>query len=141
MIDFGKISNVEVEDIDMGDYPEFCDAYIESCDIDGVAATEEQLDEISNGRTGWQAVVGNMWSSLSEQVAKAEIALMGTSKVKVPGFEWNTKRRRARRRSTPHPIGEDCPQCGQPLVQRKSKHGPFIGCSGYPKCRYTRRIE
>jgi len=51
MIDFGKISNVEVEGIDMSDYPKFCDAYIESCEIDGVAATEEQLDEINNNGT------------------------------------------------------------------------------------------
>lgn len=46
-IDFTKIDNVVVEDIDMRDYPDFCDAYIESCDIDGVPATEEQLDMIN----------------------------------------------------------------------------------------------
>lgn len=33
-----------------------------------------------------------------------------------------------------------CPLCGKPLVERhrKSDGGVFIGCSGYPKCRYTR---
>lgn len=33
-----------------------------------------------------------------------------------------------------------CPVCGNPLVERhrKSDGGTFIGCSGYPKCRYTR---
>jgi hypothetical protein len=31
----------------MKDYPDFCDAYIEECDIDGVPATEEQLDVIN----------------------------------------------------------------------------------------------
>lgn len=46
-IDFSKIDNVVVESIDMKDYPDFCDAYIESCDIDGVPATEEQLDVIN----------------------------------------------------------------------------------------------
>ena len=46
-IDFTKIDNVIVEDICMADYPDFCDAYIESCDIDGVPATEEQLDVIN----------------------------------------------------------------------------------------------
>ena len=47
-IDFTKISNVIVEDICMADYPDFCDAYIESCDIDGVPATEEELDVIND---------------------------------------------------------------------------------------------
>ena len=46
-IDFTKIENVEMDGIDMNDYPDFCDAYIDSCDIDGVPATEEQLDVIN----------------------------------------------------------------------------------------------
>ena len=46
-VEYDKITNVVVEDIDMKDYPDFCDAYIESCDIDGVPATEEQLDVIN----------------------------------------------------------------------------------------------
>ncbi|MEK7545732.1 MAG: topoisomerase DNA-binding C4 zinc finger domain-containing protein [Patescibacteria group bacterium] len=28
-----------------------------------------------------------------------------------------------------------CPKCEKPMVQRKSKYGPFLGCSGYPKCK------
>ncbi|KAB7665878.1 NERD domain-containing protein [Bacillus sp. B1-b2] len=31
-----------------------------------------------------------------------------------------------------------CPRCGSSLVERKRKNGSFIGCSGFPKCRYTR---
>ena len=46
-VQYDKITNVVVEDIDMKDYPDFCDAYIESCDIDGVPATEEQLEFIN----------------------------------------------------------------------------------------------
>jgi len=46
-IDFTKIENIVVGDIDWKDYPDFCDAYIEECDIDGVPATEEQLDIIN----------------------------------------------------------------------------------------------
>lgn len=46
-IDFDKINNVSVADIDMKDYPDFCDAHIDSCDIAGVPATEEQLEVIN----------------------------------------------------------------------------------------------
>jgi len=31
-----------------------------------------------------------------------------------------------------------CPRCGAQLVERKGKNGTFIGCSAFPKCRYTR---
>ena len=30
-----------------------------------------------------------------------------------------------------------CPQCGQPLRERNGAKGPFVGCSGYPACRFT----
>ncbi len=31
-----------------------------------------------------------------------------------------------------------CPVCGAKLVERKGKYGEFLGCSNYPKCKYTR---
>lgn len=31
-----------------------------------------------------------------------------------------------------------CPKCGGKLVDRKGKYGAFVGCSNYPKCRYTK---
>lgn len=34
-----------------------------------------------------------------------------------------------------------CPECGGKLVERDGRNGKFIGCSGYPKCRYTRSIR
>ncbi|MCG2730332.1 MAG: NERD domain-containing protein, partial [Acetobacterium sp.] len=33
-----------------------------------------------------------------------------------------------------------CPRCGGNLVNRNGKYGPFIGCSNYPKCRFTKKI-
>lgn len=33
-----------------------------------------------------------------------------------------------------------CPDCGKPLKVRTGKRGPFLGCSGYPKCRHTEPI-
>ena len=30
-----------------------------------------------------------------------------------------------------------CPKCGGQLVERNGKYGKFIGCSNYPKCKYT----
>lgn len=33
---------------------------------------------------------------------------------------------------------EICPRCGGDLEEREGRNGSFIGCSKYPKCRYTR---
>ena len=33
-----------------------------------------------------------------------------------------------------------CNLCGRPMVIKKSRFGPFLGCSGYPECANTRRI-
>ena len=37
--------------------------------------------------------------------------------------------------------GEDCPECGNPLVIRKGKYGSFTACSNYPKCKYIKADE
>ena len=34
-----------------------------------------------------------------------------------------------------------CPNCGSELIKRFGKHGDFIGCSNYPRCRYSRSAE
>jgi DNA topoisomerase-1 len=43
------------------------------------------------------------------------------------------------KQSTPKPTGEDCPQCGKPLVLRQGAYGEFVSCSGYPKCKYVKQ--
>ncbi len=30
-----------------------------------------------------------------------------------------------------------CPNCGSPLAERKGKFGKFLGCTGFPECKYT----
>jgi DNA topoisomerase-1 len=33
-----------------------------------------------------------------------------------------------------------CNLCGKPMIMKKSRFGPFLGCSGYPECTNTRRL-
>lgn len=35
------------------------------------------------------------------------------------------------------PMNAKCPKCGGDLLERQSKYGKFIGCSNYPRCKYT----
>jgi DNA topoisomerase I len=43
------------------------------------------------------------------------------------------------KQNAPKPTGEDCPQCGKPLVLRQGSYGEFVSCSGYPKCKYVKQ--
>jgi hypothetical protein len=49
-IDLSKIDNIEFDQVDYSDYPDFCDAYILSADMNGIAMTEEELDELNENR-------------------------------------------------------------------------------------------
>lgn len=67
---------------------------------------------------------------------------------------WEFKRRKyAARRSAPQPARqanlfteppeEPCPadRCGGQLVVRNGRYGDFVGCSNFPRCRYSRNLE
>jgi len=40
-----------------------------------------------------------------------------------------------------HKSDNVCPKCRGHLVERNGKQGPFIGCSNFPRCRYTRTLD
>ncbi len=42
--------------------------------------------------------------------------------------------------SSPEMSDVMCNLCGKPMVIKKSRFGPFLGCSGYPECTNTRRL-
>jgi DNA topoisomerase-1 len=85
------------------------------------AQMENGLDSVESGSENWVGVVRNFWEEfkpiLDEVSAAAE-----------------------RMNIEPEKIGEDCPECGNPLVIKNGRFGEFIACSGYPACRYTRKI-
>lgn len=46
-LDYSKISNVLIGGLDMQDYPDFCDAYIESADYGDREMTDDELDVLN----------------------------------------------------------------------------------------------
>jgi DNA topoisomerase-1 len=34
-----------------------------------------------------------------------------------------------------------CPECGSDLIKRSGRYGEFIGCTGFPKCRFTMSLD
>jgi hypothetical protein len=56
-LDYSKISDIEVDGIDMSDYPDFCDAFITSASYGDRDMTEEELDVLNNdGQSVYDAV-------------------------------------------------------------------------------------
>ena len=39
-----------------------------------------------------------------------------------------------------HETDIPCDKCGEMLVVRFSKRGPFLGCQNFPKCRGTKQL-
>ena len=56
VIDYKKLSSVEIDGIDMADYGDFCDAYISYAEYNGVPMTDEQLENLANDK-GYSAFV------------------------------------------------------------------------------------
>jgi DNA topoisomerase I len=42
-------------------------------------------------------------------------------------------------RPEPELLDETCPECGKQLMRRVGRYGPFVGCSGYPDCKYIKK--
>jgi DNA topoisomerase I len=43
-------------------------------------------------------------------------------------------------RGKPVATGLTCPKCGKELLLRRGRLGEFLGCSGYPKCKFTQNF-
>ncbi|MBI4668313.1 MAG: type I DNA topoisomerase [Elusimicrobia bacterium] len=43
-------------------------------------------------------------------------------------------------RQPPQATDFKCEKCGQPLLKRFGRHGPFLACSAFPKCRFTKSL-
>ena len=42
-----KISNIQMEGVDIADHPDYCDAFIASADYNGEPMTDKQLDKLN----------------------------------------------------------------------------------------------
>jgi DNA topoisomerase-1 len=89
--------------------------------VDFTAEMEDKLDEIATGEQAWVPMLQEFYDPFAKQVDVA--------REKMPRTEYK-----------PEPTGEMCPECGQPLLIRHGRYGKFIGCSGWPQCRYTQPI-
>ena len=39
------------------------------------------------------------------------------------------------------PTEHICEKCGKPMVIREGQRGPFLACTGYPKCKNAKDVD
>ncbi|WP_281679020.1 type I DNA topoisomerase [Synergistes jonesii] len=101
---------------------DFLVRYFPSIINEGFTANmEKELDQVESGGVEWKKLVSGFWDEF---------------KPKVDDVSENAESMRPE----PEKIGESCPECGKDLVIKRGRFGEFIACSGYPECKYTRKI-
>lgn len=96
----------------------------ENYDLANIAFTrklEEELDAVSEGRAKRLDILAPFHERLQKQIALS---------LEQKGKWW----------PEPELLAEKCPECGKDLLKRWGRNGPFVGCTAYPECSYTRNI-
>jgi DNA topoisomerase-1 len=111
--------------------------FLKYVEYDFTADLEEKLDLVSAGELDWKVLLREFWADFHAKTE--EIGGLRTREVldsldgALAPFLYPPKADGADPRV--------CPTCGQGRLSLKtSKFGPFVGCSNYPECRYTRPI-
>ncbi len=97
-------------------FPKLFDAHFTS-------RMEDELDRIEEGELDWCGVLTEFYEPFEAQLSEGKNRVQEVVKQVVA------------------PDAPDCPECGRELEVKWSKYGRFLGCSGYPDCRYTQPLE
>jgi DNA topoisomerase-1 len=104
-------------------------------EFDFTANLENELDRISNNEIEWKEVMRRFWEEFSAAIGGTKE--LRTSEVLDKLDELLGPHLFPKKADGGDPRA--CPRCGGGRLGLKlSRTGPFIGCSNYPECRYTR---
>ncbi len=100
---------------------------------DYTAHLENKLDDITNGKAEWKAVLTDFWALFNKTIKDVEPFKMGqVLETVAKTLETNL---------FPTEESRVCPECKTgKLSLRVGRFGAFIGCSNYPKCKYTKQF-
>jgi DNA topoisomerase-1 len=101
------------------------------------AGLEEKLDDVSDGRLEWRALMRAFWEEFSKAIEQ-------TRDLKISDVVDALDRDLGPHFFPPRDDGTDprvCPACSRGRLGLKlGRYGSFIGCSNYPECQFTRRL-
>jgi DNA topoisomerase-1 len=85
---------------------------------------EEELDKVEEGKLSWQLVLKDFWEPFSKALENVDTEAMIREAHDLEGLE-----------------DERCEKCGSKLTVKSGRFGPFIACTTYPECKFTRPIR
>lgn len=92
-------------------------------DVKFTAKMETELDNIEKGTLDWVETLRKFYTRFAKTLEKAETDMEG-KRVKVPD----------------EPTDIVCEECGKNMVIKIGPYGKFLGCSGFPDCKFTKKI-
>ncbi|MEH7415796.1 type I DNA topoisomerase [Neobacillus drentensis] len=97
------------------------DFFPEILDVEFTAKMEQGLDYVEEGKVSWVQVIDEFYKDFEKHL---EIAEKEMQSVEIKD----------------EPAGEDCENCGSPMVFKMGRYGKFMACSNFPDCRNTKAI-
>lgn len=114
----GRFSPTELGMI-VNDY--LVEKFTELLDFNFTAKMENQLDSIEEGKMKWVKVISDFFKPFKSHLGDA---VKATDDVKPKDI----------------PTEIMCEKCGLPMVIRWGRHGRFLACTGFPKCKTARPL-
>jgi DNA topoisomerase I len=114
----GRFSPTELGMI-VNDY--LVDKFAELMDVNFTAKMEDELDSIEEGKIKWVKVISDFFKPFKSHLSDA---VKATDDVRPKDI----------------PTDEKCEKCGLPMVIRWGRHGRFLACTGFPKCKNTKPL-
>jgi DNA topoisomerase-1 len=114
----GRFSPTELGAV-VNDY--LVERFSDLIDVGFTAKMEDELDHIEDGKMKWIKVVKDFYKPFNTDLAEA---IKTTGRVKPKDI----------------PTEDVCEKCGLPMVVRWGRHGRFLACTGFPKCKNTKPL-
>jgi DNA topoisomerase-1 len=107
-------------------------------EYDFTADLEAQLDEVSDGKRDWKAMLGAFWQPfialVNETKEAPPRAILEQIDSRLATFIYGKQEVSADDKS--------CPTCHEGTLHLKvGKFGAFLGCTRYPECNYTKPLD
>ncbi|MEH7094623.1 type I DNA topoisomerase [Neobacillus vireti] len=93
----------------------------EILDVEFTVKMEQGLDNVEEGKVKWVQVIDEFYRDFEIHLQKAEKEMQSVE-------------------IKDEPAGEDCENCGSPMVFKMGRYGKFMACSNFPDCRNTKPI-
>lgn len=92
--------------------------------VEFTSQMENELDKVEEGALGWQRVLADFYGPFSKALESVDTEAMIREAYDVSDLDK-----------------EACPECSGKLTVKSGRFGPFIACTNYPECRYTRPLK